>query len=584
MNPAPARLLGYEVPELLKIPMREIIAPEFRDQFDGYLARIQSNGRDAGLMSVITRTGERRIWEYNNTLRTEGVPSPVVRGMAHDVTERTRAERALRDSEERFRKLVEVLPDAMCVHSNDKIVFANPACMRLLGAQEPEQLIGKDIAEIIDPNDLATMRLQMQRCYETGTSSPATEAVILALDGTAVQVEAAAIPTLWKGSPAIEVVARDIRERKRVEQTVQEWRTRLELAQKAGLRVGLWEWDVATNTVLWSDQTYRLLGYTRENFGGKVEDFLRRLHPDDRHRIEAAIRKVVDGGTEFEAQFHVVRPDGSVSWLDSRGVVVREKPSRVMMGVAIDITDLRMSQQSLEEAKSELARMTRISTMGELTASIAHEINQPLGAIAADGSAALHWLAMQRPNLQEARKAVTRVIREANRAGDVIARIRSLLKKLPPELRPLDANEVMRDVLVLIGNELSSASVAVRTELAADVPAVHGDRVQLQQVILNLILNAIDAMSTISDRPRELLITSAKIPEGVLIQVQDSGIGLDPEKADLIFEPFFTTKPQGIGMGLSISRSIVEAHGGHLWAVSASPHGAVFQFTLPKGR
>jgi len=177
---------------------------------------------------------------------------------------------------------------------------------------------------------------------------------------------------------------------------------------------------------------------------------------------------------------------------------------------------------------------------------------------------------------------MSRAIQEANRASGVIERLRALLQKAQPQLKPLDGNEVIREVLLLAEGELLRGGVTVKTELAPDVPAVLGDRVQLQQVILNLILNAIDAMSMITDRPRELFIRSAVQPEGVLVQVQDSGKGLDPEQADRIFESFFTTKPQGIGMGLSISRSIIEAHGGRLWATSGASHGAVFQFTLPK--
>jgi C4-dicarboxylate-specific signal transduction histidine kinase len=226
--------------------------------------------------------------------------------------------------------------------------------------------------------------------------------------------------------------------------------------------------------------------------------------------------------------------------------------------------------------------MIRIATMGELTASIAHEINQPLAAVVTNGSASLRWLAMQPPNLKQARKAVTSAIQEANRAGQVIARIRALLRKGSAQMAPLDVNEVIWEVLALVDNELIRGDVSAQTKLAADVPAVLGDRVQLQQVILNLIMNGIDAMSTIADRPRELLIQSAAHAEGVLIQVQDSGSGLEREQASRIFEPFFTTKPQGIGMGLSISRSIVETHGGRLWAAPASPCGAVFQLILPK--
>jgi signal transduction histidine kinase len=220
--------------------------------------------------------------------------------------------------------------------------------------------------------------------------------------------------------------------------------------------------------------------------------------------------------------------------------------------------------------------------MDELTVSIAHEINQPLTAVVTDVSAALRYLAQQPPDLDEARAALVIAIREANRASDVIGRIRALMRKTPPPMQRLDISQVVREVLALARNELSGHGIIVKTELGTDIPDVLGDRIQLQQLILNLVMNGIDAMSTIVDRPRELLIKSARHLDSVLIQVQDSGKGLDPEQADRIFEPFFSTKSQGVGMGLSISRSIVEAHGGRLWATPGSQYGVIFQFTLPK--
>jgi len=202
--------------------------------------------------------------------------------------------------------------------------------------------------------------------------------------------------------------------------------------------------------------------------------------------------------------------------------------------------------------------------------------------VVTDSSAALRWLAMQPPEMEEARQALTRSIREANRAGEVIIRIRALLKKATPELSHLDVNEVIREVLRLAGNELVKAGVTVRTELEANVPAVLGDRVQLQQVLLNLIMNSIDAMSATHDRPRELWIKTDMDAEGVWVVVEDTGVGLDLEAIDSIFRPFYTSKPHGIGMGLTISRSIVEAHGGRLSAEPRFPYGAVFRFLLPR--
>jgi NO-binding membrane sensor protein with MHYT domain len=275
----------------------------------------------------------------------------------------------------------------------------------------------------------------------------------------------------------------------------------------------------------------------------------------------------------------------SIDSLETLGIAT---VTLLVLGIAISTSagDRRFYNQrlllSLAESKVVMDNTARTAAMDELTVSIAHEVNQPLTAVVTDISAALRYLAQQPPNLDEARGALTIAIREANRASDVIGRIRALLRKTPPPMRRLDVSEVVREVLALARNELLARGVTVKTELASDISPVLGDRIQLQQLMLNLIVNGIDAMSTIADRPRELLIKSAELADGVLIHVQDSGKGLDPAKADRIFEPFFTTKPQGIGMGLSISRSIVEAHGGRLWATPVSPYGTVFQFTLQR--
>ena len=621
------------------------------------------------------------------------------------VTERTiqliPVNEELTESEERFRKLVEALPDSILVHSDNKIVFLNPSCLRLLGAQRPEQFLGKDVFEIIHPNYRQAIKSGIQNNYQTGTASPPMESALLTIGGSAIPIEAAAIPITWKGRPAIEVIARDIRQRKRTEETLREyekvvegleemicvvdreyryvlanraflhyrgmerdqvvgylvselltpsvfgvvkekldecfrgkivsyelrydyphlgprdlfisyypieapegidraacilrdvternqaeraareWQKRLELAEKAGLRIGLWDWDLNANTVIWSDETHRQWGYARETFSGRVEDAVTRIHPEDRCRVEEAIRRALAGDSEYAAQYRVVHPYGNTCWIDAHGVAVREGPTH-MLGISIDITDLKKTEQSLQSAKTELGRVNRILTTGELTASIAHEINQPLAAVVINGSASLRWLAMQPPNLEEAREAMAESIREAKRSSQVIARIRALLNKEPPQMRPLTLNAIIREVLALSATDLMRGGVTEHTELASDLPEVAGDPIQLQQVMLNLIMNGIDAMREVTDRPRELFIKSAKHPAGVLVQVQDSGVGFDSDQADRIFEPFFTTKPKGIGMGLSISRSIIEAHGGRLWAAPGPLQGAVFQFNLPK--
>jgi len=234
----------------------------------------------------------------------------------------------------------------------------------------------------------------------------------------------------------------------------------------------------------------------------------------------------------------------------------------------------------LLEAQAELARVTRAVGMGELAATIAHEVNQPLTAIVTNANFCLRHLESGTPNLDELQPAIAEIVNDGARASAVISRIRGLLMKGVPRRTELDVNRLIQDVSILLSNELTRGQVSVRTDLAPDLPRVAGDQVQLQQVLINLIMNAIEAMRTSTEQPRKLLIKSAKRPDGVLIQVQDSGPGIEPEVADRIFEPFFTTKAEGIGMGLSISHSIIESHGGHLSVVQVS-QGALLQFTLP---
>jgi PAS domain S-box-containing protein len=409
-NPAPARILGYEVAELLKIPMRELVAPEYREQFDAYLERIRKTGMDKGAMAVMTRTGKRRIWEYNNTLRTEGVPFPIVRGMAHDITDRKRAEK----SAQLFRLLID--------QSNDAI-------------------------EVVDPETLRFIDVNGRACIDLGYSRD-------------------------------ELLSKSI-------------------------------YDIDPNV---EESAYAKVNEELRNSGFAILESFHRRKDGSTFPVEVSIKHV-----RLDRIYRVT--------------------------VARDITERKKAEQALQESQAALARVARIASMGELTASIAHEINQPLAAVATNASASLHWLAVQPPNLTEARQAMTNAMKEANRASGVIDRIRTLLRKASPELRPLDVNEVIREALALVRTELIRGGVATKTRLAASVPAVFGDQVQLQQVMLNLIMNAIDAMVAITDRPRTLLIKSAKDAQDVLIQVQDSGNGLDPEHSDRIFESFFTTKP-----------------------------------------
>jgi C4-dicarboxylate-specific signal transduction histidine kinase len=314
------------------------------------------------------------------------------------------------------------------------------------------------------------------------------------------------------------------------------------------------------------------------------------LEPDEegwrRHRA------TLDAHLPFQ-DFELARaaPDGGKRYVSVSGMPVFDEAGRFAgyRGVGRHITERRRAAEALREkdnalrtARTELARVSRLTTLGELTASIVHEVSQPLSAMVARAAAGARWLAAEPPDIAETRSALDHIAADGKRAREVIARVRALTKRQAPRMELLDVNRKVREVLALAEHELKTHDIVLRTELAPALPGVAGDRVQLQQVLLNLIVNAIEAMSGVHDRPRELTIaTAASEPHAVVVEVRDSGPGLNEEGAKQVFEPFYTTKEQGIGIGLSISRSIVEAHRGRLWATSNQPHGAVFRFSLP---
>jgi signal transduction histidine kinase len=288
-------------------------------------------------------------------------------------------------------------------------------------------------------------------------------------------------------------------------------------------------------------------------------------------------------------QFALARRHGSWDVVETAGhkqakAEIKRLNEELEQRVVERTSQLMLASEALREAQTELAHVNRVTTMGQLAASIAHEVNQPISGMVTNADAALSWLGGQPPNLEKVRYSLDEIIKDGNRAGDVVGRIRDLIKKVPPRKDVLEINEAILEVIALTRGEMVKTSVSLQTQLAAGLPLIEGDRVQLQQVILNLIVNAVEAMSGVSEGSRELLIGTGKDSSGVLVTVQDSGSGLDPKSFDRLFDAFYTTKPGGMGMGLSICRSIVEAHGGRIWASRpAAGPGATVQFTLPLG-
>jgi PAS domain S-box-containing protein len=323
----------------------------------------------------------------------------------------------------------------------------------------------------------------------------------------------------------------------------------------------------------------------REYTGSPLEEglgwgWMNAFHPED--RAEQEWRAAFAAGEPFEREARLRRADGVYRWFLLRAAPLRDDRGTVVKwyGTTTDIEDHRRAEEALQEAQDKLAHVTRRQAMGELAAAIAHEVNQPLTAIVTNANFSLGQLKGSTANLDELRTAITEIVNDATRASAVISRIRGLLAKGSPRRMKLDINKVIQEVITLLRNELTRNRVSLRTDFASNLLPVSGDPVQLQQVLINLVVNAIEAMRLYTDRTRELRIRSAKNADGILVQVQDSGPGIKPELEDGIFEPFFTTKAEGIGMGLAISRSIIESHGGQLSLVSAS-QGTLFQFILP---
>jgi PAS domain S-box-containing protein len=330
---------------------------------------------------------------------------------------------------------------------------------------------------------------------------------------------------------------------------------------------------------------YEYTGQTPDFVNSHPEAWMATLHPEDRERASQSYWDGIRSGRGFTMEARFLRAgDGAYRWHLNRAVPVRDAEGNLLrlVGTSTDVHDWRQAQEALRNTQTEFAHMTRVMTMGELTASIAHEVNQPLGAMVTSAAAGARWLATKPPQMDKARRALERIANDGKRAAEVIRRIRALMKRQAPRKEWLDINETILEVIALAQYQLRRNAILLETRLGHHLPLVRGDRVQLQQVLLNLTINAIEAMSAIRERPRELTLVSASDgPDTVSVEVRDSGTGLDPEHAPHVFEPFFTTKEEGLGIGLSISLSILEAHGGRLSAAANAPHGTVFLFSLP---
>ncbi|HTP50041.1 MAG TPA: ATP-binding protein [Anaeromyxobacteraceae bacterium] len=356
----------------------------------------------------------------------------------------------------------------------------------------------------------------------------------------------------------------------------------VQLAGEAG-SVGLWTWDVVRDEV-WATSKARSLFGLPDSGTLSLAHFVNALHQDSRVPFRDAITRSLSGEGDYELEFRVQLPEGPIRWIGARGLLERDARGKpvLMRGAVLDLSARRRAEMELQQLRGQLAHAGRVSMMGQLASALAHELTQPLGAILRNAEAAELFLAREPPDLDELRAILVDIRNDDQRAGEVIVRLRAMLKRRPIDPRALRVSELLASVVALTRGDAAARHITLESKIAAGVPAVSGDRVHLQQVLLNLVLNAMDATEGAPTQRRHVsLLARRNGAQTVEVAVSDGGLGIAPEKLGQVFEPFFTTKENGLGIGLPISRTIIEAHGGHIWAENNSEGGATFRFTLP---
>ena len=508
-------------------------------------------------------------------------------GVLQDITQLRQAEEEVRESEERFRTLVQFSFDLYWETDAQHRYIHQDFAEGLSEAEVPRAEIGKTRWEMpyLEP-DAEGWRKHREtldahlpfRDFEYARPTP---------DGGKRYVSASGLPVFDKSGCFIGYrgVGRNITERKRAEEALRRSEAYLAEAQRLS-RTGTLAFN-ATAPVYWSEESYRIWGLDPLQGLPNRESVLQRIHPDDRERVNIETEQALLEKRGFTLDFRIVLPDGTVKHIESTGRPLFSADGELLEMVAthVDVTERKRAQEEHERLRAleaDLAHMNRLSIMGELTASLAHEILHPIASARNNARAGMRFLDISPPNMAEVREALACIVRDADRGKDIVDRIRAHIKKAPPRHDRFDINEAIGEVIEMVRAPIEKNRVSVHTHLAAGLISVWGDHVQLQQVVLNLILNAIEAMGSVEERARILSIrTEQRGTAEILVAIHDSGPGIYPEHLQRVFEPFYTTKTSGLGMGLSICRSIIDAHGGRLWADANEPRGAVFQFTLP---
>jgi PAS domain S-box-containing protein len=592
VNRAWQEYTGYSPQKLNDSGWRSIIHPDDFAKFVEEWNLALSAGRPFKTEARIHRgDGQYRWFLIKKALAVLGTRDrlPSLRTLIafEDIDAKKQSQIELEQSEARYRLLIETASDAVISANEEGIItFANPSTMRIFG-YPPNDLIGKGLTVLMPKFLRSAYQEGLRRYSSTGQRRlnwRGIELVGLRKDGQEFPISVSLGELSREGHLVFTAFVRDISEQKRAQESLHRAHSYLAQAERLA-RIGTFAWEAPARKALYlSEEWYRIYGFDPRRGVPTWEQYVDRVHPEDRSRLEAASNRAIAEKSDYDLEFRILIPRAPIKFLHTVGQPVLGPAGELLqfVGVVIDVTESRRAEEErerLRRAQAELAHINRISTMGELTASLAHEIKQPIGAAVTNAEACFRLLDRDQPDIAEAREAALEMVKDARRAADIIDRVRLLYQKGSSQLDEVDLNEVIEEMVIMLQNEANRHTIRIRRSLAVGLPKVMGDRVQLQQVLMNLILNSIEAMHGPSG---ELGIKSQLANDGqVLVSVTDSGVGLPAENAEQIFNPFFTTKPEGTGLGLAITRSIVEAHGGRIWATGNAGGGATFQFTLP---
>jgi PAS domain S-box-containing protein len=524
-------------------------------------------------------------WHLNQAVVLRDAEGKVLKfvGTTTDIDDQKRAQEKLRASESNLRQALDSIPGWVATFSPfGRADFFNRRILEYFGKTH-EEMNAWAANDVVHPDDLPHIMAEFTRSFTTGTPFD-SELRYRQADGVYRWFQARILPSRDTEGRIARwyALVTDIEDRKRAEEKLR--RSEALLAQVQGVSLtGGFSWRVDTDDVTFSEEAYRIFEFEK-NAPVTLEQIASRVRPEDIPLLSEKIELARSDGGHQDFEIRLQMPDGSVKYLHTISHGIRDQAGRLeIIGAIQNVTQRRSSEEALSKARSELSQVARVTSLGVLTASIAHEVNQPLSGIVTNAGTCLRMLAADPPNVEGARETARRTIRDGNRASEVITRLRALYGKKAPTIESVDLNVATREVVALSLSELQRNRVIVQQELADSLPLVAGDRVQLRQVIFNLLRSASDAMRTVDDRRRQLLIrTEADGDDRVRLTVQDSGVGFDPEVLDRLFESFYTTKNDGMGIGLSVSRSIIESHHGRLWATLNDGPGATFSFSVPQ--